>query len=51
MRLAPQVLQKIPPFLALMLSVGLIAPKNLRGQTSLSLQAGARASRRWEAAM
>ena len=41
MRIARQLFQKLPPLLALALSVSLFVPGSVYGQTSLSLQAGA----------
>ena len=41
MRIARQLFQKLPPLLALALSVSLLVPGSVYGQTSLSLQAGA----------
>ena len=41
MRIARQFFQKLPPLLALALSVSLLVPGSVYGQTSLSLQAGA----------
>ena len=41
MRIALQLFQKLPPLLALVLSVGLLVPRGVQGQRSLSLQAGA----------
>ena len=41
MRIATQLFQKLPALLALVLSVGLLVPGSVRGQMSLSLQAGA----------
>ena len=40
MRVAPQLFQKLLPLLALVLSVGLLVPGSVQGQTTLSLQAG-----------
>ena len=41
MRISRQLFQKLPPLLALALSVSLFVPGSVYGQTSLSLQAGA----------
>ena len=41
MRIARQLFQKLPPLLALALSVSLFVPGSVYGQTGLSLQAGA----------
>ena len=41
MRIVRQLFQKLPPLLALALSVSLFVPGSVYGQTSLSLQAGA----------
>ena len=41
MRIARQLFQKLPPLLALAVSVSLFVPGSVYGQTSLSLQAGA----------
>ena len=41
MRLAPHLLQQVSPLFALALSVSLLVPGSVQGQTSLSLQAGA----------